>query len=295
MTSITEISSLLTEFFISNGFEEVKTPEVIPAPVPEPYIDLFRVDGGYKRPSPEVEMKIHLSEHGKSIFQIGKCFRKEEVGRHHKEEFTMLEWYEVEADYNDTLRLTQKLLLFLAEKIHQSSTIIFNNHTIHLDREWSIFTVEEAFLKFANIALEEAIAEDKFEEILVKQVEPALLECSTPAVLKDYPAKFAALAKLSASNPAVAERWELYIGGVELANTYSELTDPDGNRKRFAQFADERRELGKKELPVNEAFFNALEKGMPRSSGCAIGVERLAMIVNNHNDIALEKEKWDES
>ena len=285
MISIAEISSLLSEFFISDGFEDVETPEIIPAPVPEPHIDLFRVDGGYKRPSPEVEMKIHLSEQRKSIFQIGKCFRKEEVGRQHKEAFTMLEWYEVGADYNDSLRLTQKLLLFLAEKIYNSSTITCNNQTIHLDKEWSVFTVEEAFLKFANIAPEEAIAEDKFEEILVEKVEPALLECSTPVVLKDYPAKFAALAKLKKKNPAVSERWELYIAGVELANTYSELTDYDENIKRFAKFADERRELGKEELPVSEAYFAALKKGIPTSSGCAMGVDRLAMILNNQNSI----------
>ena len=285
MISISDLSSLLSDFFIANGFQEINTPEIIPAPVPEPHIDLFKVENGYKRPSPEVEMKIHLAEYQQSIFQTGKCFRKEEIGRHHKEEFSMLEWYEVGADYNDTLRLTQKLLIFLAEKIHNSSKITFNNRTIHLDKEWNIFTVEEAFLRFANIAPEAAIAEDKFEEILVDKVEPALLEYSTPVVLKEYPAKFAALAKLNKSNPAVSERWELYIAGVELANTYSELTDYDENLKRFAEFADERRELGKEELPVSETYFKALKKGMPESSGCAMGVDRLAMILNNQNSI----------
>ena len=285
MTSISEITSLLTEFFITAGFEEVSTPEIIPAPVPEPHIDLFKVDGGYKRPSPEVEMKIYLSRYKKSIFQIGSCFRKEEIGKHHKEQFTMLEWYEVGADYNDTLRLTQKLLLFLTKKLYKSSFITYNNQSIDLAKEWSVFTVEEAFQKFANIASKTAIAEDKFEERLVDYVEPELSYSNTPVILKDYPAKFAALAKLKGSDKTVAERWELYIGGIELANTYSELTDPNENRARFAKFAEDRKELGKKEIPISEEFFNALDKGMPKSSGCAMGLDRLTMLLNNQKTI----------
>jgi len=285
LISIPELTTLLQEFFISSGFEEVITPEIIPAPVPEPHIDLFKVENEYKRPSPEIEMKIHLCENRKSIFQIGKCFRKEEIGRHHKEAFTMLEWYQVNADYIDTLRITQKLLLFLTKKIFQSSTITYKERTIDFASEWNIFTVEEAFLKFANIAPEQAIRNDKFEEILVEKVEPALFESNAPVILKDYPAKFAALAKLKADNPSVAERWELYIAGIELANTYSELTDIQENRTRFAKFAEERKELDKTEIPVSKKYFASLEKGMPQSSGCAMGIDRLAMILNNADAI----------
>ncbi len=282
---MSEITALLKEFFIAYGFDEVVTPEIIPAPVPEPHIDLFQIEGGYRRPSPEIEMKIHLSEHKRSIFQIGKCFRKEEVGKHHKEEFTMLEWYQVGADYNDTLLITQKLLLFLAEKLYKSSSIRYKNRTIELATDWSIFTVKDAFLKLANIAPETAILENRFEEILVDYVEPAFLLEERPVILKNYPAKFAALAKLKDSDKTVAERWELYIAGIELANTYSELTDPEENRSRFAKFAEERKELQKETIPTSDAFFAALHKGMPKSSGCAMGVDRLAMILNNQNTI----------
>jgi lysyl-tRNA synthetase class 2 len=285
MKTISDIIALLREFFILHGFNEVVTPQVIPAPVPEPYIDLFKVPDGYKRPSPEIEMKILLAEGAEKIFQIGPCFRRDEVGRHHKEEFTMLEWYEVGADYNDTLRLTQKMLLFLSERLSNSSTIQYDDREIDLAPPWTVYTVEDAFLEFANIAPETAIKEDRFEDILVETVEPALLKINTPVILKDYPAKFAALAKLKQENSTVAERWELYIAGIELANTYTELTDYEENRSRFAKFAEERKMLNKEEIPVSKTFFNALKKGIPECSGCAMGVDRLTMILNNQRAI----------
>ena len=284
LITLSRITELITDFFISRGFKEVETPLIIPAPVPEPHIDLLKKDGGFLRPSPEIEMKILLSEGYEKIFQIGSCFRKGEVGRYHREQFTMLEWYEAEADYKDLINFTKEMLLFLTENLLDSHKIPFNDNIIDITSDWEIMTIREAFAKFAWITPSEAIDQDIFESTLVEKIEPALPK-DRPVILKDYPAEFAALARLKNNDRTVSERWELYLGGIEIANTYSELIDPEENKIRFAKFAKQREEMNKETIPVNEDFFEALRKGIPESSGCALGVERLAMIVNGINNI----------
>ncbi len=279
-----EIIDSIREFFVFRSFEEVETPQVITGPVPEPHIDLFQVDNGYLRPSPEIEMKILLSEGAEKIFQIGPCFRKDEIGRLHREEFTMLEWYETNADYTTLLDFTKDMLVYLANNFFKSSSILYNGDRIDFNTPLMIMTVNDAFAKFAKLTPEEAISQNRFEEILVDKIEPNF-PTGLPVILKDFPEKFAALAKLKKDDMSVSERWELYIGGIEIANTYSELIDPKQNRKRFAKFAEERKLMEKEEIPVNEKFFKSLEKGIPNCSGCALGIERLAMVLNDLNNI----------
>lgn len=282
--TLEKITDCISDFFISRGFTEVNTPLVIPAPVPEPYIDFIKKSDGYLRPSPEIEMKILLSQGHEKIFQIGPCFRKGEKGRLHKEEFTMLEWYEAGADYNNLMEFTRDMILFLADKILSSTSVEYNGETIELASGWEIMTVAQAFAKFADTSPQEAIKKGIFEDTLVNQVEP-FLSRKRPVILKDYPSRFAALAKLKEGDIKASERWELYLGGIEIANTYSELIDPVENRARFAKFAEERQALNKEPIPVNEEFFQALEKGIPESSGCALGIDRLAMIINDVSNI----------
>ncbi len=278
-----DIINVLREFFLSRGFIEVETSVNIPSPVPEPHLDLFKTENGFLRPSPEIEMKILLAEGAEKIFQIGPCFRKGEIGRLHLEKFTMLEWYEVNADYNDLIDFTKKMMLFLTEKLFNSNPS--GNHSIDFSGEWDILTVHEAFAEFADISPEEAIKQGKFEEILVEKIEPQLSR-KRPVILKDYPAELAALAKLNKNDISISERWELYLAGIEIANTYTELVDPQENRLRFAEFAEKRKILKKNKIPLNENFFKILEeKGLPECSGCALGVDRLTMIMNGMNDI----------
>ena len=228
-------------------------------------------------------MKILMSQDAEKIFQIGSCFRKNEIGRLHSEEFTMLEWYEKEVDYVSLIEFTRELISFIAKETIETTKISKNDAVVDLAEEWDILTVSDAFARFAEIDVESAVTDNRFEEILVEKVEPALP--ITPVILIDYPAEFAALAKIRAGSPPVAERWELYVGGVELANTYTELTDYEEHKSRFAKFAAERAFLGMTEYPEDVEFTRALREGLPNCAGCALGMERLVMLLNSDTSI----------
>ena len=285
-TNLNETAAAIRAFFTEKGFIETITPVVVPAPIPEPSIEAFSVAGGFLRTSPEPQMKILLAEGAEKIFQIGPCFRKNEMGRLHGEEFTMLEWYEKNADYSDLIAFTRELLLSVAEKTIGSTSLPVRNDgtSLELDSDWSILTVEEAFAKFAESDLRSALAENRFEEVLVEKVEPSLPK-NAPVVLKDYPAELAALAEVRPGTPPVAERWELYLGGVELANTYTELRDYEEHKRRFAKFAAERAALEMTEYPEDPDFMKAIRRGLPKCAGCALGVDRLVMLLNGEESI----------
>jgi lysyl-tRNA synthetase class 2 len=139
-------------------------------------------------------------------------------------------------------------------------------------------SVREAFAKFADLSPEDALRANCYEETLVGEVEPRLPR-DVPVALLDYPAELAAFARLRADDPTLAERWEVYVGGVELANAYSELTDPAEYRRRFAKFAADRRRRGGVDYPEAHAFHAAMADGMPAAAGCALGLDRLVMLL----------------
>jgi lysyl-tRNA synthetase class 2 len=277
-------ATAVRRFFHEREFLETLTPSIVPAPIPEPSIEAFAVAEGFLRTSPEPQMKILMAEGAEKIFQIGSCFRKNEKGRFHAEEFTMLEWYEKGADYHQLIAFTRDLLSFVAQNTINSTIISRNGVDVDLATQWDVLTVSDAFAKFADTNSEDAVAENRFEEILVESVEPALP--NTPVILTDYPAELAALAKIRTDSPPVAERWELYVGGVELANTYTELTDYEEHKTRFAKFAAERAALEMTKYPEDPDFMRALRKGLPDCAGCALGMDRLVMLLNNDESIA---------
>ncbi|NOY75118.1 MAG: EF-P lysine aminoacylase GenX [Kiritimatiellaeota bacterium] len=283
-TDINEAAAAVRDFFRAKGFNEVATPIIAPAPIPEPTIEAFRAGNGFLRTSPEPQMKTLLANGAERIFQIGSCFRKNEKGRLHREEFTMLEWYEKDAEYLNLVPFARALLVFVAENTIGTTEISVAGTIVDLDSDWTVMTVAEAFAEFAAIDIETAVAEDRFEDVLVEEIEPALPR-ETPVILKDYPAKSAALAKIADGVPPTAERWELYIGGVELANTYTELTDFDEHKRRFARFAAERAELGMTDYPEDRVFMDALCSGLPDCAGCALGMDRLVMLLNGDDRI----------
>jgi elongation factor P--(R)-beta-lysine ligase len=285
INSLITLISLLKDFFDSKNFTSVNTPIVINSPLPEPHIDALLADnGGYYRTSPELNMKIILSESKKNIYEIGPCFRKDEIGKIHKEKFTMLEWYEVGANYIDLIDFTKEMLIFLAKKLFNSTTIEFNNRLINFDSDWEIFTIEELFAKFTQTSPIKALKCGKFEELLAFNIEPNLPK-DRVVIVKDFPAELAALAKLKVRDRGIAERWELYLGGIEIANTYTELTDKNEHLQRFAKFANIREKIAAPEYPVDPRFLSALDRGIPDSAGCALGVDRLNMILNDDDSI----------
>lgn len=263
-------------FFINHGFLEVETPLRIPAPAPEEHIEAPPSGNWYLQPSPELCMKRLLAAGYPQIFQICKCFRADERGRLHLPEFTILEWYVAGFDYQQIMDQCAEMIVAVAAKPFFGHGFSRQKHQISLALPWEKITVEEAFKKHAPVTLSEALGRNKFDEILVEYVEP-YLGMEKPTFLYNYPARMATLAKLKEGNPNVAERFELYIGGVELANGFSELTDAGEQRRRFEEARKHRAKKSYAAYPLPEKFLSALED-MPASAGIAVGIDRLAML-----------------
>lgn len=264
------------EFFIGRNYLEVETPLLIRAPAPEAHIDPVQVGDRFLHTSPELCMKRLLAAGFSRIFQISHCFREGERGRMHLPEFSLLEWYRTEINYLDLMAECELLFRHLAEVLNHSAQISFQNKTVTLDGDWERITVREAFRKWASVPLEKALEKGDFDQIMVEDIEPNL-GSRTPTFLYDYPAQMAALARLKPENPAMAERFEIYVAGIELANGFSELNDSEEQRHRFENEIKARTSLGKPAPPMPETFLKALEN-MPEASGIALGLDRLAMI-----------------
>lgn len=275
--------------FDSEGFVETDTPCGIAAPAAEEYIEAPRAGNFFLRTSPELEMKRLLCAGMERIYQLGPCFRSGENGRTHRSEFIMLEYYRAHWNYLDLLDFTKRFLVSAACAVNGTASLTYRGKTVDLAADWEIIPVREAFRKFAPMGADEAAEEEsRFELLLTEHVEPNL-PADRPCVLIDYPVRFGAFARTKKDDPTLAERWELYVGGVELANAYGELTDPAVQKERFRQFAETRKRGGLAEYPVPEAFLRDLECGMPPCAGAALGMDRLVMLLRGAealNDIA---------
>jgi lysyl-tRNA synthetase class 2 len=270
------IIQALRLFFESRGFLEVETPQRIPANAPEEHIEPCRSDGMFLHTSPEICMKRLLCRGHEKIYQICRCWRSGERGSRHVPEFTMLEWYRADSDYSVLMHDCQQLLQFVAEYCTSTNTICYNNTAIVLDEVFERVSVREAFRRWSDVTLEDAISGGQFDVIMVERIEPALIQAK-PVFLVDYPIEMAALARPKAGDTAVAERFELYAGGLELANGFSELNDPVEQHERFRAANLKRRDNGQMELPIPGPFLDELAK-MPPSAGIALGVDRLVML-----------------
>jgi lysyl-tRNA synthetase class 2 len=195
----------------------------------------------------------------------------------------MLEWYETGKTYIDLIYFLKDLLLEVVTKTKGTSKVQFKNSKIDFAKGWKVFTVKEAFLKFTGITPEEAIAKNEFEILLTEKVEPNLPK-GIPVILKDYPTSMAALSKINEKDN-VAERWELYLGGIEIANAYSELTDYNEQKKRFKKVHKNREKNKLPAYPDDKEFFKCLEYGIASFAGCALGVDRLVMVLTNSESI----------
>ncbi len=291
MTNRTDILRLrsdllraVRDFFYTHDYIEVETPIRIKYPALELHIDAEPATDHYLRTSPELYMKRMLTEGFERIFELGACFRRGERGALHNPEYTMLEWYRVGADYLGVLDDTKELLCSVTEKVLGSSALKFNGATINLAGEWVIFNVRDLFIEHAGWDPVVDFDADRFDLDLIEKVEPAL-PLDVPVVLKDFPAPLAALARLKPDDSSVAERWELYLGGIEIANVYSELTDADEQRSRFEECAAKRVALGKDAYMIDDEFLRALEKGMPACGGAALGIDRLVMLLSGVSEI----------
>ena len=273
-----KLSDAIRRFFRERGFLEVDTPVLLPANAPEANIDATPAGPGWLRTSPELAMKRLLAAGCENIFQLGPCFRDGEHGRWHHPEFTMLEWYRANAGHIEILADAKALLAFVALELRGSTDFTWQGKPVSCAQElWEKQSVSQAFIAHAGWDPALKFDPDRFDLDLVTRVEPALPH-DHPVVLIDYPAPLAALARRKPDDPARAERWELYFGGIELANAYSELTDPAEQRARFEEANAARAQRGAQPYPLDEPFLAALAQ-MPPSGGIALGVDRLLMIL----------------
>jgi len=270
------IIQTIRQFFIDNDYLEIDTPIRIPAPAPEAHIDAITADGHYLQTSPELCMKQLLAAGFPRIFQICKCFRQHERGRKHLPELTMLEWYHAGGSYLGLMDECEKLVRFVARHLGRGNHLTYRNRPIELAKPWLRLSVAEAFKQYGSKSVNTAMASDCFDEVMALKIEPNLGDPS-PVFLYDYPARYGALARLKPGEPLLAERFELYIAGIELCNGFSELTDAAEQRERFEKELLLRRSLNKPPYPMPEKFLQALAD-MPAAAGNALGIDRLVML-----------------
>ncbi|MCC6622175.1 MAG: EF-P lysine aminoacylase GenX [Deltaproteobacteria bacterium] len=274
-------------WFLSRGFMEVETPLLVPSPGTEVHLDPvaatltpgpgLAAERRWLITSPEYAMKRLLAAGAGPIYQIARVFRDGERGARHRPEFTMVEWYRPWVEgYDALIADCEAWLSALADESGQGPVITWQGRRFDLTPPWPRITFFDLLRTRAGVARPEELDEAGWIEALVA-VERGLGD-GRPEVVVDWPVPLASLSRRSERDPRVAERFEVYLGGLELGNAFAELTDAAEQRARCVEDNRVRAATGKPELPLDEDFLGALAAGMPPSAGIAVGFDRLAMI-----------------
>ena len=301
----------IRNFLEEGGFIEVETPHLVLASSQEVHIEPFQClaeDGStmFLHTSPELHMKRLLAGGFERVFQLCRCFRSGEQSRCHNSEFTMLEWYRTHAGYEDIMADTESLVASVAEKVIGSTVFSYQGQQVDVTPPWKRVTVHELFEELAEIDLSACCEEQDFRvratesgfssvretddweeiffKILIERIEPAIANMG-PSFVLEYPASMAAQARPKEEDPGVAERVEAYIGGLELANGYTELNDPVMQRQRFGEARKKRLKRGGVAHPMDSNFLEMMSQEMPPAAGIALGVDRLVMLLTNSRSI----------
>ncbi len=263
------ILSAIRVFFRMRGYLEVSTPVMVQCPGLDRHVEAIAAGNGlYLATSPELHMKRLVCAGAPQIYQIGPAFRAEENGAQHRSEFSMLEWYHTGIGYVDMMQETEDLLK------HVSTAC--GTLPEGLDFPLPRVTVDRLYEDLLGWRPSEQWDEDRYFKDWVTTIEP-YLQTIPAIIIYEFPEALSALSQLSPSNNRICERFEIFIGALELCNAYSELTDPAEHRRRFEHAAGYREDRGRIAYAVDEPFIKAVEDGMPTCSGNALGIDRLIM------------------
>ena len=270
------VFQIIRSFFDEQGFLEVDTPIRSPAIAPEKEIIPFESESWFLSTSPELYMKRLLAAGYDKIYQFSHCFRKGERGNFHNPEFTLLEWYRKSVTYEQMMKDTEQLVITVASRLGMGDTLSYQGKAIDLSLPWERLAVSEAFQKYAgwNPLVNPDLR--RFDEDTVLKVIPNL-NPHRPTFLVDYPAPMASLARLKPGNSNVAERFELFIGGLELANAYSELVNAKEQETRFRKEIEQIQKMQGRIAPMPQKFLKAVPN-LPECAGIALGMDRLVML-----------------
>lgn len=282
-----EIVRATRAWFEREGFLEVETPLLVPSAGTETHLDPVAVtlhpepgapvETRWLITSPEYAMKRLLAGGAGPIWQLTKVFRDGERGRNHRPEFSILEWYRPFApDYGVLMADCESLV----RALNGSDRLRWRGVDYDLTPPWPRHRFFDLLRERADIAHPEALDVDQWLQALVDRVEPTLGR-ERPEFLIEWPVQMASLARRNAERPEVADRFELYLGQLELGNAFAELTDAHEQRARCLAENAERRASGKPEMPLDEDFLGALAVGLPPSAGIAVGFDRLVMVLSD--------------
>ncbi|HZP25706.1 MAG TPA: lysine--tRNA ligase [Dehalococcoidia bacterium] len=302
------IVSAIRSFMDGRGFMEVETPVLQPSAggaAARPFVTYHNALDRqlYLRVALELHLKRLIVGGYDKVYEIGRVFRNEGIGTKYNPEFTMLESYEAYTDYQGVLAMVEALISSVAKDVCSGYTVPYGDTVIDFQPPWSRITLREAIRQHSDIDFEEYGDADSLrqrmlsqgigaeegwgrgkliDELLTVCVEPKLLQ---PTFLLDYPIELSPLAKRKPDNPRLVERFELFIGGREVANAYSELNDPIEQRARFLEQAALRAGGDEEAEIADEDFLVALEHGMPPTGGLGIGIDRLVMALTGSTSI----------
>jgi len=294
------IINSIRNFFYAKGVVEVETPLLSNGTVTDVFLDAFSTqfdysDSGnksslYLQTSPEFAMKRLIASGYECIYQLSKAFRHEQVGRHHNPEFSMLEWYRINFDHYQLMDEVSELLVTVLNCEPCDKVTYQRLFKQHLAIDPLSVTLAELKLALAKNKvygdwINSETDKDMLLQVLFSECIEAKLGNDRPVFVYDYPRSQASLAKISKKDPRVAERFECYFKGVELANGFHELTDADEQLARFKLDNLKRESLGKPTRPIDSNFIEALKTGLPECSGVALGVDRLMMLAMDCNSI----------
>jgi lysyl-tRNA synthetase class 2 len=307
-----QVVNAIRQYLNEHDFIEVETPVLQPSPggaLARPFVTHHHAldQDFYLRIAPELHLKRLIVGGLDRVYELGRIFRNEGVSTRHNPEFTMMESYQAYADYNDVMDMLEEMVALVSKKVMGTTKIKYGDYSINFKPPWPRLTLREAVEQYSGIdfvtyptadglrdrmkdkmkALGLKVDPEKnwaklVDELISTFVEPSLIQ---PTFLKDYPVSMSPLAKTKPGEDRVVERFEAFAGGMEIANAFSELNDPQEQRQRFVQQKKERHEKDEESWTIDEDYLLALEYGMPPAGGLGVGVDRLVMLLTNQQSI----------